>query len=294
MKNNNVFVVAQKEAADHLQDAGFLVLLATYTVIVFASTYMLGSMMIGSMVYGENSVLLSSIHVRMISQFTPLVGIALGFDAVVREQKSGSLNVLLTHPIFRDNILAGKLIGSALLIAAIIIFSVFISVGTLLIFYGVEIGYTELIRIAVFTILTFFYAVTFLGIAILVSTIVKNSTDSLISNIIIWIFICILFGAILKTIVAILTGQTSNEGILITQLLNISPIHHYGEAVIGRTDLSFMGVNVEPIIGGIFDTKYTLTQCLTEFWMNIVVLIMTPVVLFIIAFITFLRKDITL
>lgn len=289
MKNNNLFVVAQKEVADHLQDAGFLVLLATYTVIVFASTYMYGSL-----ANDGNSLLLSSINVKMISQFTPLLGIALGFDVVVREQKSGSLNVLLTHPLFRDNILAGKLLGSTLLIAAITVFSVFVVVGTLLIFYGVEIGYMELIRIAMFTILTFFYAVTFLGVAIFISTIVKNSTDSLISNIVTWIFICILFGAILKTVVAILTGQTSNEGILITQLLNLSPLHHYGEAIIGRTDLSFMGVNVEPVIGGIFDTKYTLTQCLTEFWVNIVVLIMTPVILFITTFITFLRKDITL
>ncbi|KKG12334.1 ABC transporter permease [Methanosarcina sp. 2.H.A.1B.4] len=289
MKNNNVFVVAQKEAADHLQDAGFLVLLATYTVIVFASTYMLGSL-----AHDDNSVLLSSIHVKIISQFTPLVGIALGFDAVVREKKSGSLNVLLTHPLFRDNILAGKLLGSTLLIAAIVVFSVFVSIGTLLIFYGVEVGYSELIRIAVFAILTFFYAVTFLGIAILISTIVKNSTDSLICNIVIWIFICILFGAILKTVVAILTGQTSNEGILITQLLNLSPLHHYAEAVTGRADLSFMGVNVEPIVRGIFDTRYTLTQCFREFWMNIVVLIMTPIILFIMNFITFLRKDITL
>ncbi len=289
MKNNNVFVVAQKEAADHLQDAGFLVLLATYTVIVFASTYMYGSL-----AHDDNSVLLSSINVKMISQFTPLLGIVLGFDVVVREQKSGSLNVLLTHPIFRDNILAGKLLGSTLLIAAIIVFSVFVAVGTLLIFYGVEIEYMELIRIAVFIIFTFFYAVTFLGIAIFISTIVKNSTDSLTCNIVIWIFICVLFGAILKTVVAILTGQTSNEGVLITQLLNLSPLHHYAEVVTGRADFSFMGVNVEPVIGGIFDTKYTLTKCLTEFWMNIVVLIMTPVILFIIAFITFLRKDITL
>lgn len=289
MKNNNVFVLAQKEVADHLQDAGFLVLLATYTVIVFASTYMYGSL-----AHDDNSVLLSSINVKIISQFTPLLGIALGFDVVVREQKSGSLNVLLTHPLFRDNILAGKLLGATLLVAAIIVFSVFVAVGTLLIFYGVEIGYLELIRIAVFTILTFFYAVTFLGIAIFISTIVKNSTDSLISNIVIWIFVCILFGAILKTVVVILTGQTPNEGILITQLLNISPLHHYGEAVIGRADLSFMGINVEPTIGGIFDTKYTLTQCLTEFWMNIVMLIMTPVILLTITFITFLRKDITL
>ncbi|MCQ1537200.1 ABC transporter permease [Methanosarcina sp. KYL-1] len=289
MKNNNVFVITQKEAADHLHNTGFLVLLATYTAIIFASTYMYGSL-----VHQNNSVLLSSINVKMISLFTPLVSIVLGFDAVVREQKSGSLNVLLTHPLFRDNVLAGKFLGSMLMVAAIIVFSVFVSVGTLLIFYGVEVGYIELIRIAAFTILTFFYAVTFLEIAVLISTMVKNATDSLTYNIVIWIFICVLFGAILKTVVAILTGQTATESVLITQLLNISPLHHYGEAVIGRADLSFMGVNVESTIGGIFDTEYTLTQCLVEFWMNIVVLIMTPIILFIIDFIIFLRKDITL
>jgi ABC-2 type transport system permease protein len=202
--------------------------------------------------------------------------------------------VLLTHPLFRDNILVGKLLGSMLMIAAIIVFSVFVTVGALLIFYGIEIGYTELIRIAVFAIITFFYAVIFLGIAIFISTIVKSSTDSLTYNVVIWLFICILFGAILQTVISILTGQTSTESVLVTQLLNISPLHHYAEAIVGRADLGFMGVNAESIIGGIFDTEYTLTQCLIEFWINIVMLIMMSVILFIIVFITFLRKDITL
>lgn len=62
----------------------------------------------------------------------------------------------------------------------------------------------------------------------------------------------------------------------------------------GRADLSFGGVNAKSIIGGIFDTEYTLTQCLVEFRMNIAVLIMMPVILFIVDFITFLRKDLTL
>ncbi|MDY0387077.1 MAG: ABC transporter permease [Methanolobus sp.] len=289
MKSRNVFVIAQKEVADHLRDSGFLVLLATYTLIVFASTYMYGSMK-----HEASSVLLSGIHVGMIAMFAPLIGIVLGFDAVVRECKSGSLNVLLTHPLFRDNIIAGKLLGSMLVLAAIIVFSVFVSVGTLLSFYGVEIGQTELVRMTMFTVLTFLYVSIFLGIAVLISTMVKDATDSLTYNVVVWLFIGILFGGILKAVVAILTGDTSNEGILITQLLNISPLHHYAEAVLGELDLSFGGFNSEPVIGGIFDTEYTLTQCLKEFWMNIVVLLVTPAILFIMAFITFLRKDITL
>ena len=285
-----MFVIAQKESTDHVRDTGFLVLLATYTVIIFASVYMSGSL-----VHQESSALLGSINVTMLSRFAPLIGIVLGFDTVVREKKSGSLNVLLTHPLFRDNIIAGKLLGSMLVLAAIIVFSVSVSIGTLLIFYGLEIGYTELIRIAVFTVLTFFYVSIFLGIAILISTIVKTATDSLVYNIVIWLFICIVFGAILKTIVAILTGQISTEGVLITQLLNISPIHHYAEAVVGKADLSFGGVGVDrSTIAGIFDTRFTLTQWFNEFWTNLVVLIVTPIILLIITFITFLRKDITL
>lgn len=293
MKSKNMFVIAQKEVADHILDTGFLVLLAMYTVILFASAYMAGSMM-----QHEGSTLLGGFgytaNIRMLSWFTSLIGIVLGFDAVVREQKSGSLNVLLTHPVFRDNIIAGKLLGAMLVLAITIVFSVFVSVGTLLILYGVGIGYMELIRIAVFTVITFFYVSIFLGIGIIISTIAKNTTDSLIYNIIVWLSICVVFGALIKTVVAILTGQTSIEGGLITQLANISPIHHYAEAAVGRVDLSFGGIGgTESTIAGIFDTEYTLTQWFAEFWMNLVVLIVTPIILLIIAFIAFLRKDIT-
>jgi ABC-2 type transport system permease protein len=81
---------------------------------------------------------------------------------------------------------------------------------------------------------------------------------------------------------------------LITQLVNISPVHHYAEAAVGRVDLSFGGIGgTGSTIAGIFDTGYTLTQWLAEFWMNLVVLIITPIILLITAFIAFLRKDIT-
>jgi len=282
-------VIAQKEVADYLRNSGFLVLLATYTLIVFASTYMYGSMK-----HQGSSVLLSSIHVGMIALFGPLIGIVLGFDAVVKERKSGSLNVLLAHPLFRDNIIAGKLLGSMLVLAAIIVFSVFVSVGTLLVFYGMEIGQAELIRIAVFTVLTFFYVSIFLGIAVFISTIVKDATNSLTYNVAVWLLIGVLFGAILKAVVVIVTGDTSNESVLITQLLYMSPLHHYAEAVLGKLDLSFGGFSSDPVIGGIFDTGYTLTQCMKEFWMNIFMLIVTPIVLLVMSFISFLRKDITL
>jgi len=49
---------------------------------------------------------------QAITLFLPVLGFALGFDLVIKEKRSKSLNTLLTHPVFRDNIISGKIIGS--------------------------------------------------------------------------------------------------------------------------------------------------------------------------------------
>ncbi|ETA67963.1 ABC-type transport system involved in multi-copper enzyme maturation, permease component [Methanolobus tindarius DSM 2278] len=287
MNNKNIFVIAKKEANDYLHDSGFLIILSICTVIIFASTYIPASMTTATTV-------LSSINVKMISQFIPLIGIALGFNTVVKERISGSLNVLLTHPVYRDNIITGKIVGTILVLAVIIVFSVLVSTGAVIIFYGRAVEYMELERIFILTIFTFLYACIYLFISVFISINVKTSSEALIYNIIIWLATCVLFGSLLKTTVFILTEQTSVDSVLIMQLLNLSPIHHYAQAIGGSADYGFGGVNAKAAIYGFFDTRYTLTQIFNEFWVNIVILIITPIILLVATFITFLRKDITL
>ncbi|MEM4156431.1 MAG: ABC transporter permease subunit, partial [Archaeoglobaceae archaeon] len=41
-----------------------------------------------------------------------IFGIALGFDLITREKESGTLRTLLTHPVFRDEIIIGKAIAA--------------------------------------------------------------------------------------------------------------------------------------------------------------------------------------
>jgi ABC-2 type transport system permease protein len=289
MINKNVFAIAQKEAADHLRNTGFLVLLAVYTAIVFSSTYVYGSLSTEG-----SSALLSRMNIEMIARFIPLVGIVLGFDVVIRERRSGSMNVLLTHPLFRDYVIAGKMLGAMLVLAAIVIFSVFVSIGALLIFYGFSVEYAELGRLVLLIVLTFLYGSIFLEAAVLISTLAGTSTNSLTINVVIWLFICILYGVIIQAFVSLLPFSSLSGDVVVMQLLDLSPIHHYAEATMGVADFSFGGINSDPVIRGILDIEYTLYQSFAEFWMNIAVLIVTPIILFVAAFIEFLRKDITL
>lgn len=297
---NNSITIAQKEFADNIWSPIFLLLLITFTLIIFTYSYQNGLKVerIG-LQYGT-SLLLNGFAglARITGFFAPLIGFVLGFDAIVKEKKSGSLNVLLTHPVFRDNIISGKIFGSLLTLALVIIISTFVSIGIILLVIGGTLNGFELERIGVFSIITFFYSIIFLGVGVIFSIIVKDAADSLVYNFVVWFVLCILFGSIVIAIVSIFTGQSLSVGNssfeLALKLANISPFHHYAQATVGMVDLSWGGIGgADASIKGILDTRFTLSQWFSEFWMNLTVLIVTPIILLIIAFIAFLRKDIS-
>ena len=297
---NNSITIAQKEFADNIWSPVFLLLLMTFTLIVFTYSYQNGLKVERVGLQDGTSLLLNGFAglAKIMGFFAPLIGFALGFDAVVKEKKSGSLNVLLTHPVFRDNIISGKILGSFLTLALVIVISTLISIGTLLLIIGGTLNGFELGRIAVFSIITFFYSIIFMGIGVILSIVVNDAADSLVYNVVVWFVLCILFGAIVIAIATIITGQPFGIGTssfeLALNMANISPLHHYAEATVGRIDLSWGGIGfADASIKGIFDTRFTLSQWFGEFWMNLTVLIVTPIILLIIAFIAFLRKDIS-
>jgi len=287
----NIFLIAQKEFADIVSSPLFLMFIVTYTLIVlafsFRSVYLyehIGNLTIMSGLRGI---------VQQIGWFVPIIGIALAFDTIIKEKRAGSFNVLLTHPVFRDNIITGKLIGIISTLLIVIVFSTIIPVGTILVYTGTAISALELIRILFFIFLTFLYALIFAEIAIFVSILAKESEDSLVYNILIWLLICIVSGPIIISIASAATGQ-DNIPDLAYNLISVTPLHHYSEVSLGEIDLSWGGINIEPNVRGIFDTEFMLSQWFHEFWLNILYLVLTPIVLLVLCFISFLRKDMTL
>jgi ABC-2 type transport system permease protein len=233
----------------------------------------------------------------MMAWFSPLLGIALSFDAIVKEQKSGSLNVLLTHPVFRDNIILGKLLGSMLTLIVVILVSSTVSIGTLVIVVGEAVNGMELIRILISLVITYIYTLTFMGIGLILSTSIKDATSSLIYNVLIWICSTVVFSVIITSLLLLcdqdITADPSGEA-LFTSVSNLSPMYHYAKITSGVMNLGFGGPGTASTIQGIFDVRYTISQWFDMFWINIVTLVITPFILFVIAFLTFLRKDINL
>ena len=293
---SNIFVIAQKEFADNLWSPRVISIVSIFTIIIFSFSYR-------AVINGRNIFEFGFLDVaQIIAVFLPLLGIALGFDAIVKERKSQSLNILLTHPVYRDNIITGKILGAMITLALVVCVAVATSVGTMLIISGVQVSSIELSRVLIFTVLTYLYLSIFLGYGMFISIIAKNAVSSLIFCISTWLIICVIYGAIIMIIAIVSTGQSlldlgNNEEVidLNAYLQKLSPIHHYSNPTIGHPGLTAGGFSKggTHIVNGIFDTRYTLSQWLDEYWPNVVTLAVMPVILLIISFIVFLRQDIT-
>lgn len=281
----NAMTIAQKEFADNLWNPIFLILLASFSLISIASCYQYG--IIATSFVGQMDSLMPGIlrglffFAYTLSQFIPLFSIALSFDTLLREEKSGSMNVLLTHPVYRDNIVTGKILGAMMSLLLVIAVSMALSIGTLLMFIGEEITLFEISRISLYFILTYLYSVIFLGVGLFISIIVKNTSDSLIYNIVVWLFFTIAYSDVIRAILYAfgiqIVDADGNLSVLFQQLLGIAPAYHYHQ-----------------LVNGLFDVSQTISYVFSNFWMDLTILVVVPMVLLVLSFIAFLRKDITL
>jgi ABC-2 type transport system permease protein len=107
------------------------------------------------------------------------LAIALGFDLITREKEEGSLKSLLSHPVYRDAVINGKLLGSmAVLVVAM--GSVFLVSLAIMLFFGQVPTADDLLRIISFFVLGLLYGGVFFAIATLLSTVAKTSAMSMI------------------------------------------------------------------------------------------------------------------
>lgn len=290
----NTGVIAQKEFADYLYSPGFRMLLGIFTLMVLSISVISG-------VNGHNIFEFGFLDVaQVITLFLPVLGISLGFDSVVREKNSKSLNTLLTHPVFRDNIISGKIIGGLGALTLVVFISVIASIGTLLILTGINVSFSELNRILIFSLLTFLYLSGFFAFSLLVSIIMKSSESSFISGLVVWINLILIFGAIVTAASSILSGElivdlNNNERALSLSedLQKLSPASYYAEAVTGvRVSYGSFGISSGKETNGIFDMTLGFGTWFADYWTNLIVLTAIPVMMFILSYMVFLRRDI--
>src|SRR5690606_17454584 len=128
----------------------------------------------------------------------PLLGIALGFDAINTEKNTGTLARLMAQPIYRDNLLIGKFLAPLLLVAVFFTALTLLMVGCGILTTGVAMEPQELFRLIGFVGVSILYVSFWLSLSILLSVIFRQPSTAAITAFGIWLFFTIFYPIVIN------------------------------------------------------------------------------------------------
>lgn len=110
-----VIVLARKEFRDRIRNRWVAAITLVLAAFALAIAYF-GAAQQGAVGFRGIEVTIASL-VSLVIYLVPLIALILGFDAIVGERERGSLDLLLSMPITRRELLLGKFLGLAAALA---------------------------------------------------------------------------------------------------------------------------------------------------------------------------------
>jgi len=216
-----ILLIAGKEIRDGLRNrwvAAATLLLGGLSL----SLAFLGSAPVGTVGADRLAVAvvgLSSLSIYLI----PLIALLLSYDAIVGETERGTMLLLLTYPVRRDQVLLGKFLGHTAILGFATIIGYGAAGAALTLGNGETDGWKAF---AVMTLSSVLLGCAFLAIGYLVSTLVRERATAAGAGIVVWLFLVLLYDvALLGLLVADKGHNIGTE--LFSVLLLANPTDSY-------------------------------------------------------------------
>lgn len=310
---SGLMAVFRKELADHFSSRRFLILFALICVAGLSATYVAASSIKAAVSSDETTgfVFLKLFtasdgmlppFVSFISFLGPLVGLALGFDAINSEQTRGSLSRVLSQPIYRDSFINGKFLAGVATIGIMLVSICLLLGGMGLRLIGIPPTSEEAIRLISFLGLSVVYVAFWMSISIFFSILFRQTATSALAGIAIWIFatffLSLLAGVAADSLVQL--GQNPPAQELIQHentrqmLARISPSTLYEEATLTvlTPEIRTIGPVLLSQTRGMIPNPLSWGQSLLLVWPDVVGLIALTLICFAGSYIKFMRQEI--
>lgn len=303
--------MVKKEVADHIRSRRFLVMLLL-VVLVFAGTLYISMSHIRQAPADpdRNFVFLKLLTLSdgtlptfhtFLSFLGPLLGIALGFDAINSEYNNRTLVRLLAQPVYRDNLLLAKFCGALLVTGVLFLSLVLLMIGGGMIFTGVKPEPAEVLRILTFVVLNVVYIGFWLSLAIALSVRFRNVATSALVAIGIWLFFTVFYPILVNVVVKalvpdgyLLPEQVMSYNRLLLSLLRLDPGQLYTDAattLLMPSVRSLGALSMEQMAGAI-PSPLSFTDSLMIVWPQVTGLLAATTLCFALAYSLFMRKEV--
>jgi Cu-processing system permease protein len=213
-----IITVARKEFRDRMRSRWVLAVAAIFSVFALVIAYF-GAAQAGAVGFKGMELTIASL-VSLVIYLVPLIALILGYDAVVGERERGSLDLLLSLPVTRLEVLVGKYLGLAMALG----FSTIAGFGLAGIVLSYGIGLPALLHYAGFILSTVLVGLAFLSIALLVSVLANNKVAASGAAVALWFFYVLVYDLILLGVLVITEGQYTGGAFPVLLLLNPADI----------------------------------------------------------------------
>ena len=201
MNFSRIKLIAIKEAQDHITSLRFLGLL--FLLVALCTIQVLSE--IGDYFYWieyyNNAPFLAADRIYALSElpysinvftgisnsvdigvYGPIIAIALGFDLITKEREAGTLKTMLSVPVYRDEVINGKVLGGiiVIIIAVTVLFALEFA---LLLLNSIVPGISEWGYFFAFWVITILYLSGIFIMSVMISTVSKSSGMSLIFSV---------------------------------------------------------------------------------------------------------------
>ncbi|SDJ84926.1 ABC-2 type transport system permease protein [Methanoculleus thermophilus] len=326
---SRVAIIARKEFADHLTDRTFLLVLALFGILTvlalhdglasYASSLQWYALQLEAMkaavppsIPPNSPYIPSTMYILLAPRenfllFGPVLAIAVGFDLISGERTTRSLRMLLVRPVFRDEVITGKAVGGAAVLALASAVPFILALGAMLV-AGFTVTPYAAVMVVLFWGATVLYLLAYFAVAVAFSGFAEDGGRALA-----WAMaVFILFSTAVPTAAGYAAGLAAGplpeplpedalpEGM---QSYLEEQSRYYGtyngvrNAVLALSPNSNYEGMYETVVEVLVDyhgedaVTHAPGELLDRLWQNVVALVAFPAIFLAVAYVRFMRID---
>lgn len=310
-----LMAVFWKEIGDHFSSLRFIILSVLVYLAGIATIYVAAQNIRADVTAATRFIFLRLFIVSgesvpfsfpfFLALFIPIIGIALGFDAINSERTSGNLSRLLSQPLYRDSVINGKFLAGMVTLSILVLSIVTLVAGMGLRMIGIPPTAEEVLRLFIFIFVSIVYGGFWLSLAVLFSVLFNRTATSALASVAVWLFM-FLFVGMIATFVANAVAPIDQNATIDTlarhdetyrSISRVSPSTLYGESVqvllmpeLSNPSSTLMLISI--YTAGMIPTPLSLGQSLLIVWPQITSLIALTALCFAASYIKFMREEI--
>lgn len=248
---NTILIVANKEFRDGLRNRWVLSISLVFAFLAIGLAYFGAS---ASGIVGFTSLATTIISLASLAIFLiPLIALLLAYDSIVGEEEQGTLLLLLTYPMRRSQLLLGKFMGHAGIMAASTVLGFGIA-AILIAILTEEIFDSALWQaFGLFILTATLLGWVFIAMAYVTSSLVAEKSRAAGISLILWFWFVLIFDLILLGQLVITKGTSGGDWLPYLLLLNPTDVFRLANLASFEAARQYTGLAQMTAASSLFD-----------------------------------------